>query len=300
VRNARALGGEAARWLDDLPNLLAELRCEWGFTLGRPLSGGNSAFVAEVTTAQGEPAVLKAAIAGYEPLAGEARTLELAGGRGYARLLRSDLRRGVLLIERLGAPVSSRGLSVDRQIEVLCEALRQAWRPLEDPGGLQTGVDKADWHEAFLQESWEALGRPCPEWLVAHAITLCGRRRAAYAPQGSLLLHGDPHEENALADPLRPGAWRFVDPDGLFAEPAYDLAVLMRGWTEEILAGDPVEAGRARCRRLAELAAQPAAAIWEWGIIERVSTGLLLIKLEAQARGSAMLQVAQAWAAADA
>jgi streptomycin 6-kinase len=39
----------------------------------------------------------------------------------------------------------------------------------------------------------------------------------------------------------------------------------------------------------------PADAIWEWGFIERVSTGLYLLQLGVEDEGRAMLSVAEAW-----
>ena len=90
--------------------------------------------------------------------------------------------------------------------------------------------------------------------------------------------------------------YKFVDPDGLFAEPAYDLGILMRGWNEELLAGDTLALGRARCAMLAELTGVDGEAIWQWGFIERVSTGLLLTQLGLpDARDT--LAIAERWVA---
>jgi streptomycin 6-kinase len=38
--------------------------------------------------------------------------------------------------------------------------------------------------------------------------------------------------------------------------------------------------------------------IWEWGFVERVSTGLLALQVDADPSGRGMLAVAQAWATA--
>lgn len=50
-----------------------------------------------------------------------------------------------------------------------------------------------------------------------------------------------------------PRRFKFVDPDGLFIEHAYDLGIPMREWGAELLAGDPLVLGRRRCRLLARL-----------------------------------------------
>src|SRR5947209_14997293 len=52
---------ETRQWLKDLPGLLAELEQAWELSIGQPLSGGSSAYVAPVTTASGH-AVIKLAM----------------------------------------------------------------------------------------------------------------------------------------------------------------------------------------------------------------------------------------------
>ena len=94
----------------------------------------------------------------------------------------------------------------------------------------------------------------------------CARRRGdAHRDETAVLVHGDVHQWNALeAD----DGFKLVDPDGLLAEAEYDLGIIMR---EDPLDGDLPE----RARRLARRTGLDACAIWEWGIVERVSTGLL-------------------------
>ncbi len=82
--------------------------------------------------------------------------------------------------------------------------------------------------------------------------------------------------------------FRLVDPDGLLAEPEYDLGILMREDPLELIDGDP----RERARSLAALSGLDADAIWEWGVVERVSTGLLCTDVELQPVGRQMLAAA--------
>ena len=88
-----------------------------------------------------------------------------------------------------------------------------------------------------------------------------------------------------------------IDPDGLRAEAAYDLGVLLREW-DEVLAADPLGVGRRRCERLAELSGLDATAIWQWAFVERVSTGLACLDIGMSEEGRNMLRVADVWAAA--
>ena len=100
-----------------------------------------------------------------------------------------------------------------------------------------------------------------------------------------MLVHGDVHQWNALQ---AGGGFKLVDPDGLLAEAEYDLGVLMREDPLELMHGDP----RERSRWLARRCGRDAEAIWEWGVVERVSTGLLATKIGLQPVGGQMLAVA--------
>jgi len=60
------------------------------------------------------------------------------------------------------------------------------------------------------------------------------------------------------------------------------------------LGGDAARLGRERCARLARLTGVDPRAIWEWGFVERVSTGLLATQVGAVRMGREMLVVAEA------
>ncbi|MCZ6642933.1 MAG: hypothetical protein O7F71_15255 [Gammaproteobacteria bacterium] len=79
----------------------------------------------------------------------------------------------------------------------------------------------------------------------------------------------------------------------LFAERACDLAVPMRSWNPELLAGDTVKLARERCELLSDLTAVDSPAVWQWGFIERVSKGLALKELGQEGGSLAYLEVAQ-------
>ena len=62
LTSARALGPAGARWLEDLPDMLADLAADWSLAYGRSLDGGNAAYVLEAVTADGRPVVAKLAL----------------------------------------------------------------------------------------------------------------------------------------------------------------------------------------------------------------------------------------------
>jgi streptomycin 6-kinase len=285
VRN-KALAAGAGQWISDLPELVAGLERDWSITVGRRYDGATEAFVAEATLGDGTPAVLKLHI----PRAGghvsnEITVLRLAGGEGCARLLRADTARGALLLERLGRSLYELSLPVARRHEILCAAAAKVWRPAAGCG-LPTGADKGRWLADFITRTWEELGRPCSERAVSDALACASRRVDAHDDERAVLVHGDVHQWNALQ--AGGGGFRLVDPDGLLAEAEYDPGVLMREDPVELLHGDP----HRRARWLAARCGLDAAAIWQWGVVERVSTGLLCTKVELQPAGRQMLAAA--------
>ena len=280
---AKAVG--AASWLDELPEIIAGLEHDWSIAVGRPYEGSTEAFVARASLPDGTPVVLKLMI----PRPGdharnEITVLKLTAGEGCVRLLRDDEARGALLLERLGPSLDQLGLPIVDRHEILRAAAERVWRPA--PGaGLPTGAAKGRWLVGYITATWEELGRPCTERAVEHALACAGRRVAAHDDERAVLVHGDVHQWNAL----RAGdGFKLVDPDGLLAEAEYDLGVLMREDPLELMTGDPHE----RSRWLARRCGLDETAIWEWGAVERVSTGLLATRIGLQPVGSQMLAAA--------
>ena len=275
----------AGQWIRDLPELVADIERDWSLTVGRGYDGATEAFVAEATLGDGTPAVLKLHIprAG-EQARNEITVLRLAAGEGCARLLRADAARGALLLERLGRSLYELSLPIVRRHEILCSAAAKVWRPAAGCG-LPTGADKGRWLADFITSTWEELGRPCSERAVGYALACAAQRIDAHDDERAVLVHGDVHQWNALR---AGGGFRLVDPDGLLAEAEYDLGVLMREDPVELLHGDPHQ----RARWLAARCGLDATAIWQWGVVERVSTGLLCTKIELQPVGRQMLAAA--------
>lgn len=109
--SVRALGEAGEAWLSALPGLLADLEADWLVTVGAGLEGGNAAYVAEAVTSDGTPAVLKVTVPpgidGFTPFERQLAALQLAGGDPYAGLIRYDVPRRALLLERLGRPMAA-------------------------------------------------------------------------------------------------------------------------------------------------------------------------------------------------
>ncbi len=244
---AEQSGHETRQWLKDLPGLLAELEQAWELSIGQPLSGGSSAYVAPVQTASGN-AVIKIAMPSLHRQHGfqqEIDTLLRADGHGYVRVFKFDYERRTVLLEQLGISMHERKLEPKQVIPLLCKTLQHAW--LVPPGADQTmnALEyKAQTLAQLISELWDKLERPCSQNIVSQALEFARRRLDAFDPC-RCVVHGDPHAANApLVGAPRAGAesgYVFVDPEGFLCEPEYDLGVVLRDWNEELLAAaDPL------------------------------------------------------------
>jgi streptomycin 6-kinase len=295
------LGQRGERWLAELPKVIAQLERMWSITVGQALTGGTASYVAPARTTEGGDAILKIAIpeAGF---ADELRVLESAQGHGYVRLLAAEREREAMLLEALGPPMGSLALTPEQQITLLCQMLRQAWQ-VPRPAGLVVTPDDEKAAQLFrlVSRRWDELGHPCSERVVKEALRYAERRAAAFDFERCIVVHGDPHQWNALQVLTpRTGAeagFVFVDPVGLLADPAYDLGVVLRDWCEQLLATGTPETAAALARRYcALLSAETGAeetAIWEWGFLERVSSGLYCLELGIEEMGQPFLQSAE-------
>jgi streptomycin 6-kinase len=281
VRSTALADGHAA-WLDGLPSVLDSLAQDWSLTIGATMRGGHAALVVEARLADGAPSVLKVGIPGYRRELGfEATVLDLDAGKSCARLIRRDLTRGALLLERLGPAMYDVILDLRSRHDVLCDIVAQLWRPLGDDIDLPTGADLAHRMQHLIPRLWEELDRPCSAAAIDDAVECADRRERAYNRRTSVLVHGDVHEANALQ--AEGGAFKLIDPDGLRAEPACDLGTIVRCTPG---AGDDL---RVRTERLAARTGVDATAIWEWGTVHRVVGGLVSVRIGFQPFGNLLL-----------
>jgi streptomycin 6-kinase len=299
-RTATAAGAAGTAWLDQLGMTITALEEAWEVEVGATFEGGTASLVAEATRADGTPAVLKLALPseydGERVLDTEVRALRLADGHGCVRVLAHDPSRDAVLLERLGGQLHERGLAVRQQIEVICAALRDLWSVPVGDADLPSVEAKGRWLADFIVATDEELGHPCSRQVIDRAVAYADRRVAACGTARAVLLHGDAHAWNTLEDPgAGPDAYRLVDADGLLGEPEYDLAIPMREFTDELLAGDALRIGLDRARFLADHTGLEEQRIWEWGYVERVSTGLLCQKEGHADCGRDFLLVAEAW-----
>jgi streptomycin 6-kinase len=297
-RRLASLGDPGAAWMAALPARLQDLAARWQLTLGRPLPGGSASYVVAATTADDEPCVVKVGLPGHS-LAPEQRVLAAAGGQGYARCLGHAPEDEALLLERLGPSLEHTPMPPGAKLDRLVDTLRTAWTvPLQDDSALPDAAGAAKARELEqMVAGWDGCRADVREVALEYAA-----RRREDTSASSVVVHGDPHPANALkVRRPRPGSesgWCFVDPDGLRCDPAYDLGVILRGWTQRVLDLPPEDARlllRRWCLRVVERSGLDLDAVdraWEWAFLERVSTGVHVTSFGAHEVGATFLRSA--------
>lgn len=295
VRQRALAGGSAGRsWLDDLPDVVARLAQRWGLEIGDPFTSGTAGYVVEALDARGVACVLKVAMPlDMDELAGFERSVvvhNIADGRACARLLDHDLDAAAMLLERLGPNLADLGYSVSRILETVATTLQTFWQPAPEDDRLPTGADKAAWLSEYITSTWRELAEPCARTVIDRAVAYCDERAGAYGMSDAVLVHGDAHGWNTLSS--ADGRFKFVDPEGVRSERAHDLAVPMREYNAPLLAGDTARLVRERAEHLAGMCGIDPEPVWQWGFIERVSTGLANLRDFGDEAGEQFLEVA--------
>ena len=174
----KALEAGAGRWLDRLPELIAGIDRDWAISVGRAYRDATEAFVADAETTEGTPAVLKLVVPhDGDAAAHEIAALRLCAGRGCVALLRHDVGRGALLLERLGPSIYEQGIPLAQRHEILCATAQLVWRPAAG-AGLPSGEEKARKLAEWIVTAWEELDRPCSSAAVDDALACADRRGA--------------------------------------------------------------------------------------------------------------------------
>ena len=190
--------------------------------------------------------------------------LRLADGDGVRAAPRCAV--GALLLERLGRSLFDIGLPMAAPGDPLRLAAPRlaAGRGL----GLPTGAEKGRWldrvHHRGCGSGWTGRARSAPS---QHALACAERRVAAHDDERAVLVHGDVHQWNAL-EAATASSWSI--PTGCSRSPsttsASSCARILRALRATRASGRDGSPRAAACEE---------DAIWEWGVVERVSTGLL-------------------------
>lgn len=270
-RNVAGVWGEAGvRWLAALPRILAGLAADWGLTVGSPFQLSYH-YVTAVTVADGGPAVLKLGVPDASSLAAEAAALGAFAGRGAVRLLRADLGRGALLLERAlpGDRARPAGTVPDPAVDAAATSTAAGvMRLLHAPAPAGTPLPEVLVQVAAFERYLARFpgGGPLPR---EHVVTAAGLMRELCASAPSrVLLHGDLHHDNVLRATRLP--WLAIDPHGLTGDPAYEAGSWL--YNPEPRDRDPAltALAPARVEQLAAELGQPVDRVSAWGFVKAV------------------------------
>jgi streptomycin 6-kinase len=267
VRSTIQLRGEAgAAWLERLPALIADCERHWRIKVGPPFPGLWVNWVAPANCVDGTPAVLKLSFPGDKEFRTEAEALRLFGGRGAARLLRLDLDRGAMLLERCEPGVPLGSVEDDaRATSIAADVMKRLWRPVPDDHSFPL---VSEWAEglARLRRRFGGGTGPLPTRLVEEAEVLFDE---LLATQGEpVLLHGDLHHFNILAARRQP--WLAIDPKGVVGESACDVGALLHNPVELLEAPRPGGILERRVDILTEQLGLDRARVRGWALAQAV------------------------------
>jgi streptomycin 6-kinase len=223
------------RWLAALPGNIEQASHRWQLSDIRPLSDLSYNYVAYASRAENETSkrqevVLKLGVPDRELQSGIA-ALRHYNGHGACRLLDSDSRRGILLVERLNPGHTLVSLEDDdRATEIAAGVMSQLWgcsvsltRSLSQGVGAEC-IQLKNWFVGLkrLRRHFAGKTGPLPERLVARAELLSGALLTENKDE--VLLHGDLHHYNIL-DSAR--GWLAIDPKGLIGPRGYEVGPLL-------------------------------------------------------------------------
>lgn len=287
-------------WQRGFASVLAQVVARWQLSVEQILPHGAGVPVCAVRTSSGQPAVLK--FGRPADLNPEVAMLHADAGRSTVAVLDHDPEAAAVLVERLGRPLGDVEPDPRVQCRRLAEALQVWWQvPLEVAPNYSMffGGSKARGLRNILDVQGAQFGEGAP-LAVARAKVIADE--LAVDEACDVVCHGDPHPWNLLEHPS--GGWRFVDPDGLTCERAYDLGVVLRGFGSEVIALEDERTG-AGAEFLAGLADELAAVtevdrdrILAWAFVERVTTGLYCLMYGHDRDGREHLASAEALARA--
>ncbi len=261
VLEMRQRGEHWARWVDRLPQLVADLLDEWDLTLEGPLMHGYCSLVVPVRTDDGRAAVLKL----HEDVDDESEFEHLAlqhwHGNGTVLLYRADPRRWALLLERLHA----RDLTSASVLDA-CEVVAGLYPRIHVPAlpQLRTLTSYVErWTDDLVALPGDA---PIPRRMREQCVSLARDLVADPASVGTMI-HGDLHYENVLAGDREP--WLVTDPKPMSGDPHYEVApMLWNRWDE--LGADRRDGIRRRFHTLVDAAGLDEDRARDWVVVRMI------------------------------
>jgi streptomycin 6-kinase len=221
--NALTWGKQGTDWLERIPAIIKECEQKWDIRVREPFVLSYN-YVAPAELSNGSLAVLKIGFPGDKEFKTEIEALELFNGEGVCKLLEADKQNSTILIEKItpGIPLSSID-NDDEATKILTTVIKKIHKPLSEP---HVFIAVEEWATAISEymKKYKNGNGLLPMTLVNKANDLFKYLIATSAEP--VLVHGDLHHDNVLLSADR--GWIAIDPKGVAAEPAYEVAAMIR------------------------------------------------------------------------
>ena len=220
TKNAQSWGEEGERWLASIPSIIQEFEKKWSLKVGPPYPLSYN-YVAPATRSDGTDVVLKIGFPGDREFKTEIEALTIFNGDGAVRLFEADKENAVILLEKVTPGVLLSEIDDDEKAtRILASVIQKLHKPLPASHAFIT-ID--GWIKE-LSNFHNKPGSTLPLDLINKARELFTYLIKSSAP--AVLVHGDLHHDNILSS-TRAG-WLAIDPKGIAAEPAYEVAAMIR------------------------------------------------------------------------
>lgn len=223
ITNAHSWGEEGEKWLTNIPSVIKEFEKKWSVKVGPPFPLSYN-YVAPATQLDGANVVLKIGFPGDREFQTEVEALTIFNGDGAVKLLEADREKAVILLERVtpGVPLSEE-VDDEKATRILSSVIKKLHKPLPASHTFTT-IDGWIKELSDFHNKPGSTIQPLPLDLVYKARELFTYLIKSSAP--AVLVHGDLHHDNVLSS-ARAG-WLAIDPKGIAAEPAYEVAAMIR------------------------------------------------------------------------
>lgn len=218
IKNIIELHGEkGTSWISDLEKFISYYEKEWQFKAEKCFPDAQFNVVLDVTQNNGVSAVFKCCLPNKE-FKTENLSLKHYDGDGAAKLLKSDIDNGAMLIEKITPGTSLESLSnIEAETQYAIDVCRKLHTPIKND---QLFPSLENWFTGFdrLYKKFNNTSGPFDEKLIKKAKKIS--RELLSSQSQPILLHGDLHYANLI---LNQDHYVAIDPKGVIGESAFEI-----------------------------------------------------------------------------
>ncbi|WP_180968134.1 aminoglycoside phosphotransferase family protein [Cytobacillus massiliigabonensis] len=205
------------QWLNHFNMLIEECEARWDIQIMLPFPLSYN-FVAPAVQRDGTEVVVKLVVPGEEFHA-EVHTIQQFNGRAMVEIIDVDLKKGILILERLTPGNMLETVEDDEAAtRIASRVMKKLWVPASDTLQIPTSEDREKALLKILIENPDGIGPITKKMLQGAAETFTALNKSIEKPY---LLHGDLHHYNILNNGS--DSWTAIDPKGLISDREYEV-----------------------------------------------------------------------------